>query len=110
MLPRPLKIMAALTVSVAMAGLGACVAGMQAQPPQGASAQKGSGGSAGKEDSFAPMVKVQDEDYGTVRRQFRTKLLRKGASPQPWSAAKPPAGVSEIEYVSGELRLKAWVN
>jgi dienelactone hydrolase len=110
MLPRPLKIMAALTFGAAIAGLSASVTGNQAQPPQGANAQKGSGEGAAKEALFAPMVKIQDEDYSKVRSQFRTKLTRKGASPQPWSAAKPPAGVSEIEYVSGELRLKAWVN
>ena len=65
---------------------------------------------APKEDPFAPMVKTDDEDYAKVRSQFRTKLTRMGPSPQPWTAAKPPAGVSEIEYVSGDLRLKAWVN
>src|SRR5262249_34385155 len=82
----------------------------QAKPPQGANPQRGSGKTAAKEDPFAPMVKIQDEDYAKVRSQFRTKLIRKGPSPQPGSAVKPPEGVSEIEYVSGQLRLKAWVN
>jgi dipeptidyl aminopeptidase/acylaminoacyl peptidase len=109
MVPRQLRMMAALLVSVAMSGLGASVSGL-VQPPQGSNPQKGSGETAAKEDPFAPLVKIQDEDYAKVRSQFRTKLTRKGPSPQPWSAAKPPAGVSEIEYVSGELRLKAWVN
>jgi dipeptidyl aminopeptidase/acylaminoacyl peptidase len=101
--------MAALLVSAALCGLGATVSGL-AQPPQGVNPQRGSGETAAKEDPFAQLVKIQDEDYAKVRSQFRTKLTRKGPSPQPWSAAKPPAGVSEIEYVSGELRLKAWVN
>jgi formylglycine-generating enzyme required for sulfatase activity len=59
---------------------------------------------------FAPGVEVQDEDYAQARSRFRTKLVRKGPSPQGWRPTKPPEGVSEIEYVSGELRLKAWVN
>ena len=109
MLPRQLRMMAALLVSVAMSGLGASVSGL-AQPSQGVNPQQGSAETAAKEDPFAPVVKIQDEDYANVRSRFRTKLTRKGPSPQPWSAVKPPAGVSEIEYVSGELRLKAWVN
>jgi dipeptidyl aminopeptidase/acylaminoacyl peptidase len=101
--------MAAFLVSVAATSLGAGVNGL-AQPPRGAKPQKGPGQTAAKEDPFAPMVKIQDEDYAKVRSHFRTKLIRKGPSPQPWSAAKTPACVNEIEYVSGELRLKAWVN
>jgi formylglycine-generating enzyme required for sulfatase activity/dienelactone hydrolase len=51
------------------------------------------------------------EDYAQARSQFRTKLLRKGPPPQPAGPLpKPPAGVTEIEYTSGELRLKAWLN
>lgn len=59
---------------------------------------------------FAPEVKVHDEDYGVARSRFHTKLTRKVPSPQPWSPAKPPSGVDEIEYRSGELRLKAWIS
>jgi dipeptidyl aminopeptidase/acylaminoacyl peptidase len=109
MLSSQLKVMAVMTVTVATAVLCAGVAGV-AQPPQGVNLQKGSGGAAAKDDPFAPMVKIQDDDYAKVRSQFRTKLTRKGPSPQEWSAVKTPAGVSEIEFVSGELRLKAWVN
>jgi dienelactone hydrolase len=101
--------LATLLVSVVTAGLGAVGTGL-AQPPQGANKQRGSGETAARDDPFAPMVKTQDEDYARVRLQFRTRLTRKGPSPQPWSAVKTPAGVSEIEYDSGELRLKAWVN
>jgi dipeptidyl aminopeptidase/acylaminoacyl peptidase len=101
--------MAALVVGVAMSGPGAGVSG-QARAPQGAKGQKGSGETAAREDPFAPMARIQNEDYAKVRSQFRTKLTRKGPSPQPGPAVKPPAGVSEIEYVSGKLRLKAWVN
>jgi dipeptidyl aminopeptidase/acylaminoacyl peptidase len=87
--------MRGITVIVAAIGLSTAIAG----PAQ-----------AQKKDDFAPMVKSDDEDYAKVRSQFRTKLTRKGPSPQPWTAAKPPTGVSEVEYMSGDLRLKAWVN
>jgi dipeptidyl aminopeptidase/acylaminoacyl peptidase len=100
---------AALTVAVAMSVLGAGVFG-QARAPQGANSQKGSGETNATADLFAPMVKIQDVDYAKVRNQFRTKLTRKGPSPQPGSAIKPPEGVSEVEYVSDGLRLKAWIN
>ncbi len=63
-----------------------------------------------KEDPFAPMAEVQEEDYAQARSRFQTKLLRKGPSPQPGEPVKPPAGVTEIEYASGPLRLKAWMN
>jgi dipeptidyl aminopeptidase/acylaminoacyl peptidase len=55
------------------------------------------------------MVEVQPEDYATARGVFRTKLLRKGPSPQPWEPMSLPVGVNEVEYSSDKLRLKAWV-
>jgi dienelactone hydrolase/cell division protein FtsB len=57
-----------------------------------------------------PEVEIQPEDYAQVRSRFQTKLLRKGPTTQQWPPVKPPAGVTEIEYASGELRLKAWIN
>jgi formylglycine-generating enzyme required for sulfatase activity/pimeloyl-ACP methyl ester carboxylesterase len=60
--------------------------------------------------TFTPEMAIQNEDYAQARARFHTKLLKKGPSPQPWSPIKPPAGTTEIEYRSGELRLKAWVN
>jgi formylglycine-generating enzyme required for sulfatase activity/dienelactone hydrolase len=57
------------------------------------------------------LPEIETEDYAQARSRFRTKLLRKGPPPQPSGPLpKPPAGVTEIEYTSGELRLKAWVN
>src|SRR5262245_17353767 len=50
------------------------------------------------------------EDYGQARRAFRTNLIRKMKSPQPWKPVKVPSSVTQVEYPSGELRLKAWVN
>jgi dienelactone hydrolase len=52
----------------------------------------------------------QTEDYVEARARFQTKLLRSGPAPQPWQAERPPPGVQEVEYVSGSLRLKAWVD
>lgn len=60
--------------------------------------------------SFAPEVEIQKEDYAAARARFQTKLTRRGPSPQPAEPVKRPAGVSEIEYRSGDLRLKAWLN
>jgi formylglycine-generating enzyme required for sulfatase activity/dienelactone hydrolase len=60
--------------------------------------------------NYAPDVEVQNEDYANVRSRFRTKLVRKDPSPQAWSPVKPPSGVTEVEYRSGDLRLRAWVN
>ena len=60
--------------------------------------------------TFAPEAGGQQEDYAQARRRFHTKLRKKGPSPQPWSPVQSPPGVTEVEYRSGELRLKAWVN
>ncbi|HEV3443636.1 MAG TPA: alpha/beta fold hydrolase [Gemmataceae bacterium] len=53
---------------------------------------------------------LQDEDYAKARTHFKTKLIRQGAAPQPWAPVEPPAGVKSMEYRSGALRLKAWIN
>src|SRR5262245_41564775 len=57
-----------------------------------------------------PGLELQDEDYAVARGKFRTKLLRQGPAPQHWEALKVPSGVQQVEYRSGNLRLKAWVN
>src|SRR5262249_3468665 len=59
--------------------------------------------------SLSPVVAVHHEDYSQARTKFKTKLLRKVPSPQPSRPVKPPNGVTEVEYDSGDLRLKAWV-
>jgi dipeptidyl aminopeptidase/acylaminoacyl peptidase len=53
---------------------------------------------------------LQQEDYAQARSQFRTKLLRQGPAPQEWQPVQTPAGVQEVEFPSGKLRLKAWIN
>ncbi len=59
---------------------------------------------------FAPEVEIQKDDYGNVRKTFRTKLVRQVPSPQSEQMPKAPAEVKVIEYSSGGLRLKAWTN
>jgi dipeptidyl aminopeptidase/acylaminoacyl peptidase len=63
-----------------------------------------------KEPSWEPEVAVQSGDYAQTRKQFRTKLLERGSAPQKEAMPNAPAGVSVVEFPSGDLRLKAWVN
>jgi dienelactone hydrolase len=63
-----------------------------------------------RQGPLAPVVEVQRDDYAVERGRFRTKLIRQGPAPQPGTAVSPPPGVAEVEYRSGDLRLKAWVN
>jgi dienelactone hydrolase len=59
---------------------------------------------------YAPGFEAQEEDYSQARSRFQTKLIRKGPSPQEQPMPNPPVGVSIVEYISGGLRLKAWLN
>jgi pimeloyl-ACP methyl ester carboxylesterase len=59
---------------------------------------------------FRPLVQVQHEDYAKARKHFQTRLLRVGPSPQKWGPLNLPPGVTEVEYPSGSLRLKAWIS
>src|SRR5207249_445726 len=52
----------------------------------------------------------QAENYADARKGFQTKLIRKAAAPQAWQPVKPPPGVTVMDYQSGNLKLKAWVN
>jgi dienelactone hydrolase/DNA-directed RNA polymerase subunit RPC12/RpoP len=65
------------------------------------------GNVAGLEPTTFP---PQTEDYAEARKKFKTKLLQEKASPQQWEGVEPPPGVTEMEYLSGDLRLKAWVS
>lgn len=52
----------------------------------------------------------ETENYAEARRKFRTKLIRQGPAPEAWQPETPPPGVEDVEFLSGELRLKAWVS
>ena len=49
-------------------------------------------------------------DLAEARRGFTTKLNSRGPAPQEFEDATPPAGVKEVRYTSGELKLKAWLS
>ncbi|MCR4411795.1 MAG: alpha/beta fold hydrolase [Thermoguttaceae bacterium] len=49
-------------------------------------------------------------DYAEQRQQFRTKLLRRGPSPQPGEPLETPFGAQRITYRSGDLTLTAFVD
>src|SRR6266852_1207582 len=61
---------------------------------------------------FAPPTEFppQTEDYAEARKKFKTKLLMEGPAPQPVEPMQIPPDAKEIDYVSGDLRLKAWVS
>jgi dipeptidyl aminopeptidase/acylaminoacyl peptidase len=52
----------------------------------------------------------QPQDYAAARKTFKTKLTKSAPAPQAFEEAKPPQGVTEVNYTSGTLKLKAWVN
>jgi dipeptidyl aminopeptidase/acylaminoacyl peptidase len=45
-----------------------------------------------------------------ARKSFVTKLRVSGPAPQPYGQNEPPAGVKEVEYTSGNLKLKGWLS
>jgi len=60
--------------------------------------------------SLAPTEFPEEtESYADARKKFQTKLTRQAPAPQPWHPEMPPPGVEEVDYLSGNLRLKAWV-
>jgi dienelactone hydrolase len=60
--------------------------------------------------SFTPIVEIQKEDYAKARQKFRTKLVQQNPSPQTERMPDAPTGVMMVEFPSGNLRLKAWIN
>jgi len=52
----------------------------------------------------------QTEDYAEARKKFKTKLLIEMSAPQQTLPMILPPEAEEIEFPSGELRLKAWVS
>jgi dienelactone hydrolase len=49
------------------------------------------------------------QSFEQFRSGFRTKLVKVGPSPQGYDIESPPENVTEIQYPSGPLSLKAWV-
>jgi dienelactone hydrolase len=50
-----------------------------------------------------------DRPYLEVRREHATVLTQKVRAPQKAARAKPPAGVDDVTYQSGDLHLQAWL-
>jgi len=50
------------------------------------------------------------DDLAAARKRFVTKLRVRGPAPQPYQNDKPPAGVKEVEFASGDLKLKGWLS
>src|SRR5258707_15519641 len=61
-------------------------------------------------DAATPGLELQSEDYAVARTQFRTQLTRQGPAPQNWVPTQIPAGVRQVDYTTGGLRLKAWLS
>ncbi len=111
---RPGPSMLRVCVGLALAALCACNRTPTSATPAAAPIQQPPSKASGPEPlpipAASPGLEPQEEDYAQARRQFHTTLLHKGPSPQQGPMPRPPAGVTEIEYSSGDLRLKAWVN
>lgn len=60
--------------------------------------------------TFKPEVEVRQEDYAKARGEFRTRLVQRVSSPQAVAMPDPPPGVAVVEFPSGGLRLRAWIN
>ncbi len=54
-------------------------------------------------------LELQSADYAEARGEFQTRLLKSRPAPTTAGAVRPPHGVSEATYRSGDLALKAWV-
>ena len=50
------------------------------------------------------------DDLATARAGFVTQLRVRGPAPQRYRNDAPPAGVTEVEYTSGDLKLKGWLS
>jgi len=56
-----------------------------------------------------PGLELQAEDYAVVRAAFKTKLVRRGPSPQHEEPLRTPPGAVAIQYHSGKVTLRAFV-
>jgi dipeptidyl aminopeptidase/acylaminoacyl peptidase len=103
-----MRIHTTVLLCLALAGLGGCRKPAVTAPSRAASPTEATAADPALPPG-TPGLELQEEDYARVRAHFRTKLLRKGPAPQRWDPVRPPAGVTEVTYRSGDLMLKAWV-
>ncbi|MES1203687.1 MAG: alpha/beta fold hydrolase [Pseudomonadota bacterium] len=54
-------------------------------------------------------LRIIGSDFAAARAAFHTRLLHSGPSPQSYEHERAPNGVEEVEFRSGELRLKGWL-
>ena len=52
----------------------------------------------------------QSGDLAAARKNFATRLRVRGPAPQEFENAPPPTGVREVEFASGDLKLKGWLS
>jgi dienelactone hydrolase len=59
-----------------------------------------------------PDITIQTEDYAEARKRFRTKLVQPGPAPhqEDCNNSTPPVGVTELNFPSGGLHLRAWLS
>lgn len=73
------------------------------------SGSSGAASSAPPPESAAPSEPpAPAPDLAAARSGFVTTLRTRGPSPQEYQKEAPPKGVQEVEYTSGDLKLKAW--
>jgi acetyl esterase/lipase len=63
-----------------------------------------------KEDTGGDRQPSPKVDLAAARKQFTTKLRKRGPAPQPFQKEVPPPGVKEVLYQSGDLKLKGWLS
>ncbi|HZI89923.1 MAG TPA: S9 family peptidase, partial [Candidatus Polarisedimenticolia bacterium] len=68
------------------------------------------GPTVGEEGRIVPEVTVQSKDYASLRKTFRTRLLRHGPAPESDSLPPLPEGAMALPYHSGGQRLMAWID
>jgi dipeptidyl aminopeptidase/acylaminoacyl peptidase len=50
------------------------------------------------------------QEFASARKSFVTKLKVRGPAPQMYHSVHLPAGVQQVEYTSGDLKLKGWLS
>ena len=56
------------------------------------------------------MPLVEADNLAGARKGFVTKLRARGPAPQSYRNERPPVGVKEVEFTSGDLKLKGWLS